>query len=103
MRRGPAASLRAVGAGWADYCWAAGRVLECDVGTGRWPLKRNKSVALAVLVVGIMVLLLSAMADVLGLGGSRLVFGYKQLAGATLGSALVIAGAVLYWWSRRRD
>jgi len=81
-------------------CGESVRIRDRD---GEVAMKGSKSVGLAVLVLGVAVLLLSAMADVFGLGGSPLVFGYKQFAGAAVGSALAIAGAVLYWWFGRQE
>jgi hypothetical protein len=60
-------------------------------------MSRNKSLAVGLLVVGVALLLVSALADVVGLGASRLTFGYKQLAGSAVGLVLAIIGAVLYW------
>ncbi len=60
-------------------------------------MTRNKSLAVGLIVVGVVVLLGSAMADIIGLGAQPLVFGYKQLAGSAVGAALAVFGAVLYW------
>lgn len=62
-------------------------------------MSRNKNVAIALLIVGVIVLLVSAMADVIGVGASPLVFGYWQLIGSSVGLVLAIGGAVLYWLS----
>lgn len=51
-----------------------------------------------VLGLGVLVALLSVLADALGIGGEP-GFGYKQGAGFLVGIALIIAGA---WWKRRR-
>jgi hypothetical protein len=64
-------------------------------------MSRNKSLAVGLLVVGVAVLLVSALADVVGLGATRLVFGYKQLAGSAVGIIVAIVGAVLYWRAGR--
>jgi hypothetical protein len=60
-------------------------------------MTRNKSLAVGLLVVGVVILLGSAMADIIGLGAQPLVFGYKQIAGSAVGAALAVIGAVLYW------
>lgn len=52
--------------------------------------------ALAILAVGILVLLISLGADVIGIGGSPGIFGYKQVAGTLAGIILALIGAFLY-------
>jgi hypothetical protein len=64
-------------------------------------MMRNKSVAVGLIVVGIVVLLGSLMADIIGLGAEPLVFGYKQVAGSAVGAVLAIVGVVLYWLARK--
>ncbi len=64
-------------------------------------MSRLRSVAAGLLVVGIVILLVSALADVLGIGGSPNVLGYRQLSGIAVGAVLAIVGAVLYWWVGR--
>jgi hypothetical protein len=76
-------------------------MLESDTNTGEAMMTRNKGGALTVLVVGAVILLGSAVADIVGFGASPLVFGYKQLAGSAVGAALAIVGAVLYWRAAR--
>ncbi len=61
----------------------------------------NKSVAVGLIVVGIVVLLGSTMADIIGLGAEPLVFGYKQVAGSAVGAVLTVVGVVLYWLARK--
>jgi hypothetical protein len=51
-----------------------------------------------VLGLGVLVALVSVLADALGIGGEP-GFGYKQGAGFLVGIALIVAGA---WWKRRR-
>jgi hypothetical protein len=65
-------------------------------------MTRTKNIAIVILVVGILVLLASVLADVIGVGGSPRVFGYRQLTGAAGGAVLAVAGAVIYWWSGRQ-
>lgn len=64
-------------------------------------MSRMRSVAIGLLVVGIVVLLVSALADVLGIGGSPNVLGYRQLSGIAVGAVLAVVGAILYWWAGR--
>jgi uncharacterized membrane protein YccC len=52
--------------------------------------------------VGMVILLASALADVIGLGGQPLVFGYKQVAGSAVGAVVAVVGVVLYWRAGRR-
>jgi hypothetical protein len=51
-----------------------------------------------VIGLGVLVVLVSALADVLGIGGQP-GFGYKQGAGVLVGIALILAGL---WWKPRR-
>ncbi len=62
----------------------------------------RKSVAIVLLVVGIVVLLVSASADIVGLGSDPNVFGYRQLAGSVAGAILALVGALLYWRAGRQ-
>jgi uncharacterized membrane protein len=64
-------------------------------------MSRLRSVGVGLLVAGILILLVSALADVLGIGGSPNVLGYRQLSGIAVGAVLAIVGAVLYWWVGR--
>jgi hypothetical protein len=54
----------------------------------------NKKIGIALLVVGIVLLLLSLAADVIGIGAPG--FGYNQIAGIIIGAIVAIAGFVLY-------
>lgn len=60
-------------------------------------MSRNKGLGIAALAVGLVLLLGSALADIMGVGANPLVFGYKQLAGSVVGAVLAIIGALLYW------
>jgi hypothetical protein len=53
-----------------------------------------KIVGIALLVVGGIVLILSLVADLAGIGGSP-TFGYRQIIGTIAGVIAVVAGAVL--------
>jgi len=61
----------------------------------------NKGLGIVVLVAGLVVLLGSVLADIVGLGASPLVFGYRQLAGSAAGLVLLVIGAALYWRAGR--
>jgi hypothetical protein len=87
--------------GEACDCSAIGVVLEWSIDAGEVAMTGNKGWSVAILVVGLVVLLGSALADILGLGASPLVFGYRQLAGSAVGLVLVVVGAVLYWRAGR--
>lgn len=64
-------------------------------------MTNSKIIATVVLVAGVVILLVSALADILGLGGSPDVLGYKQMAGIAVGAIVAIVGAVLYWRAGR--
>ena len=55
----------------------------------------NKTIGIVLLVVGIVVLALSLLADALGLGGSSPVFGPYQIVGTIIGAIAALAGLVL--------
>jgi hypothetical protein len=54
----------------------------------------KKTVGLVVLVVGIVILVLSLVADLIGIGGGG-VFGYRQIAGTVVGAVATVVGLVL--------
>jgi hypothetical protein len=54
----------------------------------------KKTVGIVLLVVGIVVLLLSLLADVVGLGGAPR-FGSNQIAGVIVGAIVTVVGLVL--------
>jgi len=76
-------------------------VLESGTNEGEATVSRNKGWGIGVLAVGLVLLLGSALADIMGVGANPLVFGYKQLAGSAVGAILVIIGALLYWRAGR--
>ena len=76
-------------------------MLEFDTNKGEATVPRNKALGILVLAVGLVMLLGSALADIIGVGASPIVFGYKQIAGAVVGAALAIIGAFLSWWAGR--
>jgi hypothetical protein len=54
----------------------------------------KKIAGIALLVVGILVLILSLIADLVGIGGSP-VFGYKQIVGSVAGVVAIVVGLFL--------
>ncbi len=54
----------------------------------------KKIAGIALLVVGLLVLILSLIADLVGIGGSP-VFGYKQIIGSVAGVAAIAVGLFL--------
>jgi len=62
-----------------------------------------KFAGIVLLIIGILVLLVSASADILGLGASPGEFGYRQMAGVVVGGIGTVVGLVLYWWSGRQE
>ena len=57
-------------------------------------MKDNKKIGIMLLVVGVVILVLSLVADIIGLGGVP-GFGYKQILGTIVGAIVTIAGLVL--------
>jgi hypothetical protein len=55
--------------------------------------KRN--IGIALVVVGVLLVLASLLADTIGLGAQPEVFGWRQILGAVVGAAVGIGGAVL--------
>ncbi len=58
-------------------------------------MKNQKTIGLALLVIGIVLLFISLAADVIGIGSGG-GFGFKQIAGSAAGLILAILGFVLY-------
>lgn len=57
-------------------------------------MKGNKTVGILLILVGVVILVLSLVADIIGLGGAP-GFGYKQILGTIVGAIVTIAGLVL--------
>jgi len=57
-------------------------------------MKGDKKVGIILFVVGLVILVLSLVADIIGLGGS-LDFGCNQIAGTIVGIIVTVAGLVL--------
>ncbi|MBN1451487.1 MAG: hypothetical protein JW963_10770 [Anaerolineales bacterium] len=56
----------------------------------------KKTVGIALLAVGVIVLIVSLAADLIGFGGAADAFGYKQIIGAVVGVIVAVVGFVLY-------
>jgi hypothetical protein len=55
----------------------------------------KKTIGIALLAVGVIVLIISLGADLIGIGGAA-GFGYKQIIGAVVGVIVAVVGFVLY-------
>jgi hypothetical protein len=55
----------------------------------------NKQLGIALLVIGVIILLLSLLANSIGIGRAP-GFGYKQIAGTVVGAIIAIVGYVLF-------
>jgi hypothetical protein len=58
-------------------------------------MKNQKTIGIALLVVGVVLLIGSLAADAIGIGGMA-GFGYKQIVGAVVGVIAAVVGYVLY-------
>ena len=58
-------------------------------------MANRKTMGLVLLVIGIVVLIVSLLADTIGIGGSASVFGFKQILGTVVGAVLAVAGLVV--------
>ena len=58
-------------------------------------MSNKKSIGIALLVVGAVLLIGSLAADAIGIGGAA-GFGYKQIIGAVIGVIAAVVGYVLY-------
>lgn len=63
----------------------------------------SKRVGLIVAVVGVLVGLLFALADLIGFGRSPGLFGTNQIIGTVVGVLIFVAGVVIFIRSRRRE
>ena len=59
----------------------------------------TRNIGIAILVIGILVILISLLADVIGIGATAGVFGWRQILGAGVGVLVILAGIVI---SRRK-
>ena len=55
----------------------------------------KKTVSIVLIVAGIVILVLSLAADLVGLGGSNAVFGPQQIIGTVVGAIVIVVGLIL--------
>jgi len=65
------------------------------LGKGETTMGNQKTIGIALLAVGVIVLFVSLGADVVGLGEAG-AFGYKQIIGTVVGVIVAVVGFVLY-------
>jgi len=58
-------------------------------------MSNKKTIGITLLAIGVVLLIGSLAADVIGVGGAA-GFGYKQIIGAVAGAILAVVGFVLY-------
>lgn len=58
-------------------------------------MKNQKTIGIVLLAVGVVLLIISLAADVVGIGGAS-GFGYKQIIGSIAGVIVAVVGFVLY-------
>jgi hypothetical protein len=58
-------------------------------------MQSTKIVGIAIILVGIIALIISFLADVIGIGGQINVFGYKQIIGIAVGAVALVVGLIL--------
>ena len=61
---------------------------------------KTKYIGLALIVIGVIVILVSLLADVLGIGQDPTIIGWRQYLGAALGFIVVVVGFIL---ARRKE
>jgi hypothetical protein len=59
----------------------------------------NRNLGIAIFVIGLLVILISLLADVIGIGATGGVFGWKQILGVGIGVLVSLAGIII---SRRK-
>ena len=55
----------------------------------------KRTLGMALIVVGVIIILVSLLADTIGLGAQPDIIGWRQILGAVIGAALGIGGVVL--------
>jgi predicted membrane protein len=55
----------------------------------------NKTLGVVLIIVGVLILAASLLADVFGVGAHPAVFGWKQIAGAVVGLVICLVGVVV--------
>jgi cytochrome c biogenesis protein CcdA len=58
-------------------------------------MNNRKTIGIALLVIGVVLVIVSLTADAIGIGGTA-IFGYKQIIGAIAGVVIAVVGFVLY-------
>jgi len=58
-------------------------------------MKGKKTLYLAMIVAGVVILVLALAADYIGIGGAMPRFGLRQIVGAIVGAVVAIAGLIL--------
>lgn len=61
----------------------------------------RRSVGVVVTAIGVVVVIVAAFADPLGIGGADETFGWKQVVGVTVGAVVVVAGIVIALTGRK--
>ena len=59
-------------------------------------MSQGRILAIAFMIIGVLLVLASALADQVGLGAPTSTFGWKQLLGVVLGIGLIAGGVVLF-------
>jgi hypothetical protein len=74
----------------------AGRIENCVMQVQRRKIMGNKkTVGIALIVVGVVLIIVSLVADRIGIGAAS-GFGYKQIIGAIVGVVVAIIGFIYY-------
>ena len=55
----------------------------------------KRTLGIVLIIVGVLIVLASLLADTIGIGSQPSVFGWRQILGAVIGAAVGIAGVVL--------
>jgi len=63
----------------------------------------QKQITILIVVAGIIVTLVSILADTLGIGSTADKFGTRQTIGTIVGAVIIGLGAGVYFWSGRGD
>ena len=64
-------------------------------------MSRTAQLGLALIAIGVVLALLSGLSDVIGVGGDQADFGWAQIAGLAVGTALLGAGIATAWLDAR--
>ena len=58
-------------------------------------MERKKIAGIVLFVTGAIILVLSLIADLIGIGVNPIVFGYRQIIGTIVGVIVIVAGLIL--------